>query len=100
MTATDVLTGLPGEALVREGLDDIEAGRRTIAALVASVARPRLERIGLIRPDAITVEHAELELYRLLRRHGGDAYGRYNALLRELTSFEQALDRRIRRSAS
>jgi hypothetical protein len=45
---------------------------------------------------AIPVE-PELELYRLLRREGGDAYSRYNALLRELISFEQALDHRFRR---
>lgn len=30
----------------------------------------------------------------LLRKEVGDAYSRYNPLLRELTSFEQALDRR------
>jgi hypothetical protein len=33
-----------------------------------------------------------------MRSEGGDAYSRYNALLRELISFEQALDRRIRQS--
>jgi hypothetical protein len=36
----------------------------------------------------------ERQLYRLLREEGGDAYSRYNALIRELVSFEQALDRR------
>jgi hypothetical protein len=39
---------------------------------------------------------AELELYRMLCQAGGDAYSRYNALLRRLVSFEQALDRRCR----
>jgi hypothetical protein len=34
----------------------------------------------------------------LLRQAGGDAYSRYNALLRELISFENALDRRNRKS--
>jgi hypothetical protein len=29
----------------------------------------------------------ELQLYQLLRQHGGNAYSRYNALLRELLSF-------------
>jgi hypothetical protein len=38
----------------------------------------------------------ELQLYRLLRREEGDAYSRYNALVRELVSFEAALDRRNR----
>jgi hypothetical protein len=36
-------------------------------------------------------------LYRLLHQQGGDAYSRYNALLRELISFEHALDCRQRR---
>ena len=38
----------------------------------------------------------ELQLYELLKREGGDAYSRYNALVRELVSFENALDRRNR----
>jgi hypothetical protein len=42
-------------------------------------------------------EEVELQLYRLLRREGGDAYSRYNALIRELVSFESALDQRIQR---
>jgi len=41
-----------------------------------------------------------LQLYRLLRQQGGDAYSRYNALLRELVSFESALDHRCRQFAS
>ena len=36
----------------------------------------------------------ERQLYRLLRQEGGDAYSRYIALIRELVSFEEALDRR------
>ena len=37
---------------------------------------------------------AELQLYRLLREEDGDAYSRYNALVRELVSFCQALEQR------
>ena len=40
----------------------------------------------------------ELQLYDLLKREGGDAYSRYNALVRELVSFENALDRRNRKT--
>jgi hypothetical protein len=39
---------------------------------------------------------AELKLYGLLKQEGGDPYSRYNALLRELVSFENALDQRKR----
>jgi hypothetical protein len=100
MTRDELLAGLPGEALVREGLADLESGRRTIAALLVSVARTRLSRAGLLGRAVAPREEPELELYRLLRHEGGDAYSRYNALIRELTSFEQALDRRVRTSGS
>jgi hypothetical protein len=37
----------------------------------------------------LTAEH---DLYALLGQEEGDPYSRYNALLRELVSFERALD--------
>ena len=40
----------------------------------------------------------ELELYDLLKLEPGDAYSRYNAMVRELVSFENALDRRNRKT--
>ena len=93
----DLLSGLPGEELIRKGLTDANAGRRTIAACLVAIGRPRLQQAGLIRDNGpLPGPDAELQLYRLLRQEGGDAYSRYNALLRELVSFEQALDRRMR----
>ena len=83
---------LPGGTLVRQGLADLECGRATIAASVASIAGPRLRRAGLLTGTCALPKEPELQLYRLLRREGGDAYSRYNSLLRELVSFEQALD--------
>jgi hypothetical protein len=99
MTGADVLAGMPGEALVRKGLADAATGRRTIESCLVAIARPRLARAGLY-PIGSVAEPAEpeRELYRLLREQGGDAYSRYNALLRELASFESALDGRVRRS--
>ena len=91
-----MLTDLPGEALVRQGLADLAAGRRTPTACLVSIASPRLFRAGVLPADAAVIEEAELALYRLLRAEGGDAYSRYNSLLRELVSFESALDRRFR----
>ena len=70
----DLLTGLPGADLVREGLAGMAAGRRTIPACLIAIGSPRL------------------------RQAGGDAYSRYNALLRDLVSFESALDRRLARA--
>jgi hypothetical protein len=100
MSNLDFIGGLPGEALVREGLADWQAGRHTIAACLIRIARPRLVDAGLIPPATAPVAiEPEFELYRLLRQQGGDAYSRYNALIRELVSFESALDHRRRRLA-
>jgi hypothetical protein len=43
-------------------------------------------------PTAVPDGTAELELYEILMTEPGNPYGRYNALLRELVSFEHALD--------
>ena len=92
------MAGLPGEELVRQGLADFQAGRQTVPACLVRIAHPRLSRAGLMPvevPNAAS--DAELELYGLLKLEGGDAYSRYNSLLRELVSFENALDGRLRR---
>ena len=95
MTTHDLMLGLPGEALLREGLADFQSGRYTIPACLVGMARSRLGRAGLIAGAlASSFPEPERQLYRLLRQEGGDAYSRYNALIRELVSFEQALDRR------
>jgi hypothetical protein len=97
MATNDLLTGLPGEEFVREGLADLQAGRWTVSACLVVIGLPRMRRAGLVRPEpAVVPADAELELYRMLCQAGGDAYSRYNALLRRLVSFEQALDRRCR----
>ena len=99
MKPNDLLAGLPGEAIMREGLVDWAAGRGTIPACLIAIGSQRLQRAGLIPqmspPRQTDAEH---RLYQLLRQAGGDAYSRYNALLRELISFENALDRRNRKS--
>ena len=94
MITPDLMVGLPGEELLREGLADFQSGRCTIPACLVSMARPRLHRAGLITGGGDSFPEPERQLYRLLRAEGGDAYSRYNALIRELVSFEQALDRR------
>ncbi len=97
MKPDDLLAGLPGETLVRQGLADFTAGRCTIPACLVTMASPRLRSAGWLPPaDDRRIPEPELQLYRLLRQQGGDAYSRYNALVRELVSFEQAFDRRQR----
>ena len=98
MRTDDLLRDLPGEALLRQGLADLQANRPTIPACLSLMARPRLAQAGLF-PDqnTIGIPEPELFLYALLRHEGDDAYSRYNALVRELVSFEQALDARLSR---
>jgi hypothetical protein len=95
MKTSDLISGLPGEPLVRQGLADLQAGQQTAPAWLVSIARSRLAKAGLLDRSTPAAPEPELQLYRLLRREGGDAYSRYNSLLRELISFEQALDRRL-----
>jgi hypothetical protein len=99
MKTDDLMSGLPGEKLVRQGLADCQAGLCTIPACLVRIARPRLSRAGLM-PQSVSGQFSEpeLQLYDLLKLEGGDPYSRYNALLRELVSFENALDRRNRKT--
>jgi hypothetical protein len=75
--------GLPGGAAVDAGLADLAAGRESIESLVVSVAAPRLKREGVPMPRDL-FPNAEMRLYRLLERTGGDlAHARYLAWLRQ-----------------
>ena len=82
---------LPGGELVREGLNDIQHGRRTTASLLVLIGSPRLNALGFNVPtDEENPEHA---LYDLLASEEEDsAHSRYNALVRALVSFERAAE--------
>lgn len=81
--------GLPGGALVDEGLADLACGRTSVASLLVSLAAPRLRREGV--PVTNTQPDPEMRLYRLLSSTEGDlAYARYNAHLRLIVSFADA----------
>lgn len=96
-TSEDILSGLPAEQHIRDGLADIENGRESISACLVRIACPRLLKAGILKsPPLPTEQDAELTLYELLRPEGKRAYSVYNSLLRELVSFEQALDHRLK----
>lgn len=95
--AQDLLSGLPGAQNIAEGLHDHARGRHSIASCLVRIARPRLAEAGFLAPATEPDDRAELDLYALLSAEGRGAYSRYNALLRELVSFEHALDHRMRR---
>jgi len=84
---------LPGGKLVEEGLADFRSNRCTVAACLIGIGRTRLSRAGLLPASAANpFPEPERQLYRLLCDEGADAYSRYNSLLREFISFENALD--------
>ena len=93
----DLLEGLPGGDLIGQGLEDLRAGRLTVEACLVRIARPRLSRARLLPEEPDRDDGAELELYQMLAAEDLHAHSRYNALLRELISFEHALDHRLAR---
>lgn len=93
---------LPGWELIAEGTADVRAGRETAAAALVWIAWPRLSRAGLLDESLAgrRMTEPEVQLYRMLRDQGGNAYGRYGGLLRRLVRFEHALDRLHAKSRS
>ena len=82
---------LPGGVMIRQGLDDLAAGRETDASLLVLIGAPRLRRLGYDVPEPPPqVEHRLYE--RLRATHADGAHSRYNALLRVLVSFERAAE--------
>jgi hypothetical protein len=95
---SDHLVGLPGEDFIRQGLVDYNNQEVTVFSCLVAMVAPCLARAGLLpdrQPPFQNLE-VELTLYRLLRAEEGNAYERYNSLLRLLISFKRVLARRIR----
>ena len=90
------LVGLPGASLVEKGVADLERGEVSAESLLVTVAKERLESLGVLRPGLATGSvEAPLALYARLGESGAlDPYSTYNALLRELSSFVRALEHR------
>lgn len=83
---------LPGEDLIEAGLQDLRAGRETIAALLVAIGSPRLKRLGLDLPAQLP-KNPEHRLYDLLSQTDEDsAHSRYNAFIRRLVSYERAAE--------
>ncbi len=99
MIDEQVLSDLPGATLVERGLADARRGVWSAEALLLAVAPSRLRQLGIEVPEPLPSD-PELALYARLQREGAsDPYARYNALLRELDSFLEALTARRRREA-
>lgn len=85
---------LPGGEILTAGLRDLQAGIRSVEALLVLVGAPRLTRCGIfvprLTPTSTMPEHDLFEL--LSAEHGQEAYRHYRSLLRRLVSLEQALE--------
>ena len=79
------------------GFEDWSCGRITVDSCLITIAFGKFRSAGLVSGEA-PFQQAELVLYDLLRKEGGNAYGRYNSLIRELVSFGRALARWQRRN--
>jgi hypothetical protein len=85
---------LPGGEILDQGLRDLEAGVKSVAALLVRVGAPRLAQNGIHIPAGFTLTQLpEHELYDLLvAQHGPEAYRHYRSLTRRLVSLENAFD--------
>jgi len=83
-----------GERML-QGLQDWREGRTTVASCLVVIAFGKFRAAGLVTGEA-PFQEAELILYDLLIKEGGNAYGRYNSLIRELVSFGRVLTRKTR----
>jgi hypothetical protein len=96
----ELLSGLPGESQIRSGLADLAAGRETIESLLVLIGSPRLKECGIAIPETTAdILNADYRLYDILQvQHGNDAHSQHNALIRQLVSFERALEHRVSRA--
>ena len=94
---TDLLTNLPGGAVVLKGLQDLACENLTTEACLASIASANLVKADILDEEIRVGEiDSEIALYRSFSHLGNSAYSAYNSALRELTSFERALSHRLR----
>ena len=90
---------LPGGEILKNGLNDLQDGVRSVDALLVLVAAPRLTRCGIRIPQSSSPSGLpEHDLFcRLSDEYGPEAYRHYRSLLRRLVSLESALESQIAR---
>ena len=95
--SADEILRMPGGERMLQGIEHWRGGRTTIESCLVAIAFGKFRSAGLVSGEA-PFQQAELVLYDLLRKEGGNAYGRYNSLICELVSFGRALARWQRRN--
>jgi hypothetical protein len=87
------LQDLPGAEFILPGLADLQNGQsQTIGALLVAIAATRLSDAGLKVSRENMVKEPEFALYDRLQEEQEDPYAYYNALLKRLDSFCNALE--------
>lgn len=87
---------LPGSDTVERGIADLARGRESEEALAVATAAERLRAAGVAVPEA-GIERPSHRLYAVLAQAcGDDAHGRYNAVLRRVSSYARALEGTVR----
>lgn len=87
--------GLPGASAIRAGLADLAAGRESVESLLVQIGTPRLNGLGITLPQKPEID-ADRRLYKMLsNQHGNEAHSQFNSLIRQLVSFERALEHRL-----
>jgi hypothetical protein len=84
--------GLPGEEMIRKGLEDFAAGRQTIESLLLQIGATRLREAGVEFAGPIDPDADHKLYYLLCETHDDGAHSQYNAWIRQLVSFERALE--------
>jgi hypothetical protein len=86
------LRSLPGHELILQGLSDLSSGRETAEGFLVAIGAERLRRAGIAVPHNVPAD-PEHRLYALLAEDDSDsAHSRYNAMIRQLVSFERAAE--------
>ena len=90
----ELFNGLPGEALIRKGLQDLTSGTESNESLLVLIGGPRLRLLNIPVPKPPTPD-ADRQLYKsLCETHGYEAHSQYNSLVRQLSSFARGLENR------
>lgn len=85
---------LPGEDLVRQGLDDLARKQMTDCSLLVLIAAPALKRLGVPIGEQPFPKPYEHQLFaRLEQRLGAAAHSHYNSLIRRIVSYTHARER-------
>jgi hypothetical protein len=91
MAAPADLDAYPGGDLVAAGVRELAGGGAVGAAgLLVCIAAPRLRRLGIVVPPGGPADPERALYARLAEENPDAAHGRYNALVRRVTSFARA----------